>query len=420
MEYEILLPLAMILILSKVLSMGCKKIGLPQVIGMLVAGILIGLIKLIPGQKILSSFTLEGLSFLAKIGVILIMFSAGIETDLKQFKSTGIPSIIITSLGVLFPLGFGFIVACLFNNGGFSGLSTHDILCNMFYGTILAATSVSITVAALKELGKLNTKVGTSIVSAAILDDIIGVILLSLFISLENSGSASEIGKTIGMMIAFFAAAIAVGIVLDMAMKWASKKYPHTRRIPIFCFAMCFFYAWAAEHWFGVADITGAYVAGLILSNIGEKHYVDQKIETSNYLIFAPVFFANIGIQTSFSGIDGKMVGFGFAFILAGILGKVVGCGLGALVCKYSVKDSLRVGVGMMVRAEVVLVCAQKGVSAGMVSADIMPFIIILIILTSLLTPIILKASYKGENTLPPPINPVLETADATTNDTNA
>lgn len=423
MEYEILLPLAMILLLSKLLSMGCKKIGLPAVIGMLVAGILIGLIKLIPGQKILTSFTLEGLSFLAKIGVILIMFSAGIETDLKQFKSTGIPSIIITSLGVIFPLGFGFIVACLFN-GGFN-LDTHTLLSNLFYGTILAATSVSITVAALKELGKLNTKVGTSIVSAAILDDVIGVVLLSLFIGLEDSGSAGGIGKTIGMMIAFFAVAIAVGFVLDAGLKWVSKKYPHTRRIPIFCFAMCFFYAWAAEHWFGVADITGAYVAGLILSNIGEKHYVDQKIETSNYLIFAPVFFANIGIQTSFSGIDGRMVGFGFAFILAGILGKVIGCGLGALICRYSVKDSMRVGVGMMVRAEVVLVCAQKGVSAGMVSSDIMPFIIILIILTSLLTPIILKASYKGDSTLPPtPLNPALsspigELPANTTNDNN-
>lgn len=411
MEYEILLPLAMILLLSKLLSMGCKKIGLPAVIGMLVAGILIGLLKLIPNQKILTPFTMEGLSFLAKIGVILIMFSAGIETDLKQFKSTGIPSIVITSLGVIFPLGFGFIVACLFN-GGFSNLDSHTLLCNLFYGTILAATSVSITVAALKELGKLNTKVGTSIVSAAILDDIIGVILLSLFISLESSGSAGEIGKTIGMMIAFFAAAIAVGFVLDAGLKWVSKKYPHTRRIPIFCFAMCFFYAWAAEHWFGVADITGAYVAGLILSNIGEKHYVDQKIETSNYMIFAPVFFANIGIQTSFSGIDGRMVGFGFAFILAGILGKVIGCSLGALICKYSLKDSMRVGVGMMVRAEVVLVCAQKGVSAGMVSSDIMPFIIILIILTSLITPIILKASYRKDDVLPPtPLNPVLDGA---------
>lgn len=400
--FEILLPLGLILLCSKILSLIGKKIGLPQVVGMLIAGILLGLIKLIPNQTVFTQSTLEGLSFLAKIGVILIMFSAGIETDLKQFKHTGVPSVVITTLGVVFPVGLGFVVAAAFTCG-FNNLTHHNVISCLFYGTILAATSVSITVAALKELGKLNSKVGTSIIAAAILDDIVGVVLLSLFIGLEGGEDAKQVGVVIGKIIAYFAAATALGIGLHYLLKAYLKKHPeHHRRIPIFGFAICFLFAYAGEKWFGVADITGAYIAGLIMSTLTEASYIDKKIEVSNYMIFAPIFFANIGINADFSAINGEMVGFGFAFIAVGLLGKVLGCGLGALMCKYSFKDSLRVGVGMMVRAEVVLVCTQKGLDSGLVNPGIMPFVLILIIVSTLLTPLILKLSYKKDE-LPPP-----------------
>lgn len=394
--FEILLPLALILLVGKVFSLLGKKLGLPQVVGLIVAGILLGLIKYIPNQTIFTDSTLAGLSFLAKIGVIFIMFSAGLGTDLKQFKSCGIASVVITVMGVIFPLLFGFLVASAFN-GGFKDMSSHTVISNLFYGTILAATSVSITVAALKELGKLNSKVGTSIITAAILDDIIGVVLLSLFISLDSGNGAGNIGVVIGKMIGFFAAAAAVGVGLHFLLNFIEKRHPHTRRIPIISFAICFFFAYAAEKWFGVADITGAFVAGIIISTVREHEYVDRKVEVSSYLIFTPVFFANIGINADFSGISGAMVGFGFAFIAAGILGKVIGCGTGSLMCKYSVKDSLRIGVGMMVRAEVVLVCAQKGIDNGLVDPSIMPFVLIMIVITTLITPMLLKLLYNGE-----------------------
>ena len=394
--FEILLPLAMILVCTKLFSVLGKKIGLPQVVGMLIAGILLGLIKLIPGQTIFTSSTLEGLSFLAKIGVILIMFSAGIETDLKQFKTCGFPSVVITLLGVLFPVGLGFVVAAACNTG-FKGMTSDEAIQNLFYGTILAATSVSVTVAALKELGKLGTKVGTSIIAAAILDDIIGVVLLSLFISLKNGNGAGNVGIVIGKMIGFFAAAAVVGVALHFVMNFIEKKYPHTRRLPILGFAICFFFAYAAEKWFGVADITGAYIAGIVMATVREHDYIDRKVEVSSYMIFAPVFFANIGINANFSTISPAIVGFGFAFVAVGLLGKVLGCGLGALTCKYGVKDSLRVGLGMMVRAEVVLVCTQKGIDSGIVDPNIMPFVLLLIIISTLATPMLLKLSYRKE-----------------------
>lgn len=399
--FEILLPLALILLCTKFFSIVGKKIGLPQVVGMLMAGILLGLIKLIPGQNVFTEDTMEGLSFLAKIGVILIMFSAGLETDVKQFKTCGIPSVIITSLGVIFPVGLGFLVSAAFN-GGFKDMSQHQVITNLFYGTILAATSVSITVAVLKELGKINSKVGTSIIAAAILDDIIGVILLSLFVSLDKGSDLKGVGIAIGKMVGFFAAAIAVGILLHYLLKLYLKRHPeHHRRIPIIGFAMAFLFAYAAEEWFGVADITGAYVAGIMLATLSEAGYIDSKVEVSNYMVFAPVFFANIGINANFGSISPAMVGFGFAFVAAGLLGKVLGCGIGSLICKYSFKDSLRVGIGMMARAEVVLVCAQKGVDSNIIDPAIMPFVLILIIVSSLLTPLFLKLSYRKESPVP-------------------
>ena len=362
---------------------------------MLVAGILIGLINYIPNQTIFTPEVKIGLSYISKIGVILIMFSAGIETDLKQFKACGLASIVITLMGVAVPLGLGFIVATAFN-GGFEHVG-ENVLANLFYGTILAATSVSVTVATLKELGKLNSKVGTSIITAAILDDIIGVILLSLFISLNNGNGAGNVGIVIGKMIGFFAAAGAVGVGLHFLFNFIEKRYPHTRRFPIFGFVVCFFFAYAAEKWFGVADITGAYVAGIILSTVREREYIDRKVEIANYMIFAPIFFANIGINADFSKITPAIAGFGMALVAVALISKVLGCGAGALMCKYSVKDSLRVGAGMMVRAEVIIVCTQKGIDNGMVDPAIMPFILLIVVISALVAPLLLKLLYRGE-----------------------
>lgn len=388
--FELLLPIALILCLSKVLSILCRKIKLPQVIGFLLAGLLLGLITFIPKQGVFTDYTKEGLDFLGKIGVILIMFSAGVETDIKSIKATGVAAIIITLLGVIVPSALGFLVAFLF-------FPDADIFSNIFYGIILSATSVSITVATLKELGKLDSKVGTSIVSAAILDDIIGVILLSLVLSLGNPSSSAEsanVWKTIGLMAAYFVLAFGLGILIKKFFQWMDERYPHHRRIPIFGFAVCFFYAFAAEKWFGVADITGAYIAGIIMSQTKSRDYIDRRVEIETYILFGPIFFANIGLMMyqGFEMNDLKFLWFGLVYVFVGILGKVIGAGLGAKICRYSFKDSLSVGIGMMARAEVVIVCTQKGIDSGLVKAELMPFILLLILVTSFLTPVFLKS----------------------------
>ena len=393
--FEILLPLALILLLSKLLGIFCRKIGMPQVVGMLLAGIIVGLISYIPNQTVINSTVMEGIGFLAKIGVILIMFSAGLETDIKLIKKTGVASSVITVLGVVFPLALGFIVACGFN-GGFKDWSKQTVISNLFYGVILTATSVSVTVATLKELNKLNSKVGTAIISAAIIDDIIGVIILSFIIGISNGTSGSSwivLVKTL----TYFAAVFGIGFLIRLLFKKMEIKYPHNRRIPIFGYVICFLFAYCAEKFFGVADITGAYFAGLVLAKTDETDYIDRKTDITTYMLFGPVFFANIGMTTKFTGIDGTIILFGICFIIAGIAGKLIGCGLGAKICGMNWSDSAKTGIGMMVRAEVALVCAQKGVENGIIHNEIMPFILILIILTSFIAPVLLKLIYKKD-----------------------
>lgn len=432
---NLLLPLALVLLLSKLLQMACIKVKLPSVVGMLLAGVLIGFINYLPSDNvirtsILSDEAIIGIKFLAKIGVVLIMFSAGLETNIKSIKSSGVSSIVVTSLGVIVPMGLGFLVSGLFN--GFSGVTTigntevKKVYSNLFYGVILTATSVSVTVATLKEMGRLNGKAGTIIMSAAILDDIIGVIVLSIILSLSGTG-AGEAAKTLGSVITgnrnslailavvldvilFFIFVVAVGLIIHTLFKRLNKNHPHTRRVPIFGLAICFFMSWASEKWFGVADITGAFFTGLALAGIG-KHinprkdallddtteYIERKNSVLSYMIFSPVFFANVGINTDFRGLKLSILAFGVCYILAGISGKVIGCGIGAKITKNSWLDSARIGVGMMARAEVALICADKGINAGLIDPSMSTFIVIMIILSSFVTPLILKLTYKNE-----------------------
>lgn len=435
---SLLLPLALILLLSKLLQMGCKKIKMPQVVGMLLAGIIIAFVDKIPGLNLLDDSARAGIKFLAEIGVVLIMFSAGLGTNLNSIKSSGVSAIVVTSLGVIIPMGLGFLVAGLFNGFGGTitledGLTVSKTWSNLFYGVILTATSVSVTVATLKEMHRLNGKAGTIIISAAILDDIIGVIVLSVVLSLSGAGSSGE--NTLGSLMCsndvvavflnvlfFFIFTIAIGVGIHYLFKYLNKKKPHTRRLPIFGLAFCFFMAFASEKFFGVADITGAYFAGLALAGIGHhinpirdvladdtSDYIERKSDVLSYMIFSPIFFANVGINADFSGLKATMIGFGCCYILAGLLGKVLGCGIGAKITGNHLKDSIRIGIGMMARAEVALICANKGIDAGLVDSGMSTFIVIMIIVSSFVTPLILKLTYKNENPVKEDYNETLQ-----------
>lgn len=386
-DYKIFLYLGVILLSTKAFGILARKMGLPQVVGALLAGIVIGPVALnvVPsGNTVIVA--------MAEIGVVMLMFSAGLETNIGEIKKNGFPSVVITLLGVIIPFAGGFLCSWAFN--GFEPLNSDNLIPNLFFGVILTATSVGITVETLKEMGKLKGKVGTSILAAAVLDDIIGIIILTVIIGL-GTGNMS-IGKLASNLGIFFAIAIGGGIVIHFAFKWLSRKFPVTRRLPIFGLVVCFIYAWVADH-FGIAGITGAFIAGMIMSNMQSTAYVERKIDINSYMLFSPIFFASIGIEMNVSGFTIDIFWFSVLLTVVALLSKILGCGLGAKLCGYSMSESLKVGFGMMARGEVGLIVAQKGVASEIIDPKFMPSAVIMVVISSLATPIGLKLMYRTD-----------------------
>lgn len=382
--YNIFRDLAIIIVFAKFFGVLARKCKAPQVVGEIIAGLLIG--PSILGLVQQSSF----LADMAEVGVVLLMFSAGLETDLKELLKTGPVAFLIACAGVFVPLLGGSLLYM-----GFYGMApwgSDQFYTAVFTGVIMTATSVSITVQSLKEMGKLKGKVGTTILSAAIIDDVIGIIVLTFVVGFKSPDNNP--GKVVLSTVLFFVFAIVVGFILYRIFEWMDEKYPHTRRIPIMSLALCLAFAYIAEKYFGIADITGAYVAGIVLCSMRESAYVDQKMEISSYMIFGPVFFASIGLKTNLSHVDGKILLFSLGFVLVALLTKIIGCGLMAKICRFSGKDSLKIGVGMMTRGEVALIVAQKGLSVGMMDPVFFTSVILLIIVSSIMTPIVLKMLY--------------------------
>ena len=381
MDYSFLLELAMIIFLAKAFGILSRRIGIPQVAGEIVAGLLLG-------PSVLGLATANDITeIFAEIGVIMLMFEAGLDTDIVKLKKSGLKSFVVACIGVLVPLIGGHLLYGLFY--GFAAPPSKEFYTALFMGTILTATSVSITVAALSEMGKLTTDVGTTIIGAAVIDDVIGIVVLTLVVS--GAGGQGNVGIVLCKIALFFVVTFIVGFVVHKIMAWLEEKHPHTQRLPIYSLAFCFAMSYAAEQFFGIADITGAYAAGLVLCTIRNNSYVEKKIDISSYMLFGPVFFACIGLKTDLSGINLSILGFSICFIIVALITKVIGCGIAAKFCGYGWMDCLRIGTGMMTRGEVALVVAQKGLSEGVLTSAFFPAVILMIIVTSVATPILLK-----------------------------
>lgn len=387
-SYAIFKDIAIILVAAKLCGILARKVKAPQVVGEIIAGLLIGPCLL--GWVAQSDF----ISQMAEIGVIILMFSAGLETDIKDLLKTGPVALAIACMGVLVPLVGGTLLYMVFY--GFSPIGSDEFYKALFTGTILTATSVSITVQALREMGHLKGKIGTTIVSAAVIDDVIGIIVLTFVIGLKTPDSS--VGKVVINTVLFFAVSGIGGVIAYKLFKLFDAKYPHTRRIPIIGLALCLFMAYAAETFFGIADITGAYVAGIILCSIRDSDYIAEKMDINSYMIFGPLFFASIGLKTNIESFNMSILVFSIAFVIVGMITKIIGCGLAAKLCGNSWLDSAKVGVGMMARGEVALIVSQKGLAVGMLSPVYFTAVILLIIVSSILSPILLKYLYSRQN----------------------
>ena len=380
--YLVLKDLAIIMITAKLFGIIARKLKAPQVVGEIIAGLIIG--PSILGWVNQTDFLLQ----MAEIGVIFLMFSAGLETNMRDLLKTGPIATLIACSGVFIPLFMGAGFYMLYY--GASPWGSEGFYKAVFVGTILTATSVSI-----KEMGKLKGKVGTTILSAAIIDDVIGIIVLTFVIGLKSPDS--DPFKVIINTVLFFVLAIIVGFISYKIFKIVDKRYPHTRRIPIAGVAYCLILAYVAERYFGIADITGAYVAGIILCSIKDSEYIERKVDVNSYMIFGPVFFASIGLKTNIDSISGSILLFSLGFVLVGLVSKIIGCGLMAKLCKFNGNDALKIGVGMMTRGEVALIVSQRGLSVGLLEPVYFTSVIFLIIVSSISTPIILKILYSKD-----------------------
>lgn len=384
MSIDFLIDLAIILLSTKALGVLTKKFQLPQVIGALLAGLILGpaVLGIIHGTELIND--------LAEIGVIVIMFSAGTEVNLQELKKAGKASLVVALFGVLLPLGGGFLVASAFN------LSFFPLMENIFIGVILTATSVSITVETLQEMGKLKTRAGTIILGAAIMDDVIGLIILTVIMGISKGGGSSALAGTLLKIVLFFIVAVIVGIPFNKLFNSYGKEHKKKRRFPLFAFAFCLFLAFLGEKYFGVADIAGAFIAGLIISTTVHSGYIHRRFEILSYMFLTPIFFASIGISIEITSFSLSLLWLSLAITGVAVLTKILGGVVGAKITGSDSKEALRIGIGMVARSEVALIVTNKGVSSGIIPVDYFAPIAIMVIITSILTPILLKVVFSN------------------------
>ena len=371
MSYHYLVDIALILISTKLLGMVTKRFQMPQVVGALLAGLIMG-----PAFLNIIHST-EFLTQVSELGVIVMMFTAGLGTSLEDLKQTG---------------KAGFCLAFFFNDSG----AQNVLMQNVFIGVILTATSVSITVEALKEMGKLSTVVGNTILAAALIDDILGLIALTIVTSLGGSSDTS-LPVVLLKIVGFFIFVIVVGVLVKKGMDWYVKNVHSTdlQRYPIFAFVLCLFMAYCAEEFFGVADITGSFAAGLIISTTAKSKYIEVKFAPLSYLLLTPIFFASIGLKVELPEMNSRIIVFSILLALIAVLTKIIGCGLGAKLCGLKDRQCQQVGIGMVCRGEVALIVADKGAALGLMPDIFFAPVIIMVVVTTIVTPILLKFSYR-------------------------
>ena len=387
MSYDFLLTIAIIMLFTKIFGLTSERVHMPQVVGALVAGVLVG-----PSCLAWVGET-DFLVKTAEIGVIILMFNAGLDTDLEELKTTGFASFIIAVIGVLVPLAGGMGCYLMFQNEPTDSL---NMLKAAFIGVVLTATSVSITVETLREMGKLKSKVGTAILGAAVIDDILGIVVLTVLTAFTDPSVKPLL--VFGRIVAFFIFVLVVGLIMHKAFIKMEQRWHKHRRIAIYALVFAFLMSYIAEAFFGIADITGAYFAGIVMCNLSAtRDYVASKTNVLGYMLFSPLFFASIGIKTNLEGLTGTLVLFAIVLTLVAILSKIIGCGVGARIMGFQTYDALSIGLGMVSRGEVALNVAQKGAQAGLINSEMFPAIVLVVIVTTLVTPILLKFGMKRQ-----------------------
>lgn len=391
-EYHFLLQLAILLVAAAVGGWLASKVSMPPVLGQILVGIIIGptVFDLVDGEDIL-------IRDISQIGVVFLMFLAGLETDLKELKASGKGASIIAMGGVLLPLGLGTLVPLLFFKGFLpDGDAHHQLMFALYIGTILTATSVSISVSVLRDMKQLASKQGISILGAAIIDDVVGIILLAVVSGMVNPSADTNVTQLMIKIISFFVIAVIGGIIISKGITKFAQGSVWRDRIVTFAIILCFVFAYLAEM-FSVAAITGAYFAGVALATTPYRHRVVSKIQSFAYALFTPIFFVSIGLSAVIKSDIVNYIGYALVIVVIAILGKIVGCGLGARLSGFKGRQSLQIGVGMIARAEVALIVANQGLRSNIITNKTFTSIVLLVVISTIVTPPLLKMLFKSE-----------------------
>jgi Kef-type K+ transport system membrane component KefB len=386
---EFVLVLLIFLLAAKLASWASIKLGQPSVFGVLLMGILLGpsLLDVIH-LPFFSSTHLEELFLqLGELGVLLLMFLAGLELNLKDLAGNTRVSALAGALGVFVPVSMGWLA------GELHGL---DFIQSLFLGLILGATSVSISAQTLMELKALRTRVGLGLLGAAVFDDILVILLLSITLAAASgAGSLLGIALVFARMLLYLAASVAVGIYLLPWLTRKAGKLPVSQSVLTLALTVMLFYGLMAELVGGMAAITGTFIAGLMFSRTDEKEHIEAGMRSLAYAFFVPLFFISIGLSINLREISGNALTLMLIMSVLGILGKIIGSGLGAKLGGFSTLESLQLGAGMVSRGEVGLIVATIGLNNGFVDPEEVSAAIGMVLITTLVTPPLLRWLFK-------------------------
>ncbi len=387
---QFLLVLAIIVFSAKAFGYFSTSLGQPAVLGELLIGLILGptVLDMLHWPLFAGGHLDETLHYLANLGVLFLMFIAGLEVDIEAMRRAGRPAIWAGVLGVLFPIIMGL---------GLSLLFSFTVLDGVIIGLILAATSVSISAQTMMELGVLRSQVGVALLGAAVVDDILVILLVSIFSALSGGGSGLlSILWVLVRMLLFLAVAIWIGANLIPHLPARVERLPISEGVMALVVVILLFFAWAAEALGGIAAITGAFIAGLAFARSPLHHYILDRMHTLAYAWIVPIFFVNIGLEANARAIGLSGIWFAMALIGVAMLSKIIGCGLGGLAGGFRFVDALRLGVGMMSRGEVGLIVATVMVESGQITQEIFAGAVLVVLATTLVTPILLRALYRG------------------------
>ncbi|CAM4027623.1 MULTISPECIES: cation:proton antiporter [Bacillus] len=380
MEFEFFFQIALILLSTKLAGDLSVRLGQPSVLGKLIVGIVIGpaVLGWIENSELLTQ--------LSNVGVILLMFMAGLETDLEELNANRNSSLAVALGGIVLPFVGGYV------SGLVMGMEQGNAV---FLGLLLCATSVSISVQTLRDLGKMKTRESTTMLGAAVFDDILVVILLAFAMSFLGTDDVN-LTMVILKKVVFFASIILIGWKgVPAIMRWLSPLRV-SESIVSAALIICFSFAYFGEL-LGIAGIIGAFAAGIAISQTNYKHEVEKKVEPIAYAMFVPVFFVSIGMNITFDGI-GNQIWFILALTVIAVLTKLIGCGFGARMTGFDAKSSAIIGAGMVSRGEVALIIAGTGLSSGLLAQDYFTAIVIVVILTTMITPPMLKYTFGAKD----------------------